>query len=276
MPSFKTILNTIIIVIGAIASLIAIIQFSITIAAIIVVITVVILILNFITSRRRKPGLVPVSISHNVALFTALEQVNSSFNANIELSVFQKNVTYSEGGKTSNVTYIFEGKNNSKSESVDGIDIALSGGSSQKLRKLNINAICFDSSGDQHRIRPVKKNLTPFSKHICIPFIGPLSPGAPFKMQLDYVWKKAIVSDEDSTSYFPLKLFPKGVKRMKTRLEFMQKPSIIGVYEVDVRRKKAFPLCSLATASTMSPFVYEWTINEPKKVYIIWRRVKLQ
>jgi hypothetical protein len=230
------------------------------------------------------------------ALYSVIDLVKENKNQNLIVTKLIKNVKYTNNNRNSNVTYIING------EVIDalcsGLYLPISGGATAlNIKNLGYSLISDETNminDDFHfiedsniaKISPfnviVKVNKeTQYARQLFLPFSPTcLEKGDKFQAILYYTWENSIVTPTDSTSYFTLTLFPKGVKKLiiYTNLVFASKPTQVAVYKVNKKRKLLLSKELFSNVKDIKQiddlFVIRWEIDEPKDTYILQRTLE--
>ena len=112
-----------------------------------------------------------------------------------------------------------------------------------------------------------------------LPFPTILQKNSFFQIIFSYDWKKAIISETDSTTYLCNLMFPEGVAIFKTRLTLLNKPYKVTIKEIDYDKKMMYNSSNSKNISIRnSGGAYEITYNDrnPRDIMIIERTVNFQ
>ena len=246
----------------------------------------IILTVTFIKDRRK--AVEKVKHSRHPGLLSGTELIKEYENSDVIISKLIKNVKYLDNNRTSNVTYIIDGK--VINDVCKGLHLPISAGSStsnisrigyslileEKNMITNDNFHFIDNLNIHQKLLPFdvkcKEVLeNPSAKILFLPFIPThLAKGDKFQVVLYYTWVNAIIDETDSTYYFTRSLFPNGVKRLVTNLIFTSAPLQASVYKV-VKDKKQIVDKVQNIKKVGNLHVIRWQMDDPKDIYVLQR-----
>jgi hypothetical protein len=175
-----------------------------------------------------------LNIGDHPALYSMLDLMKENKNNSVMVLKLIKNVKYTNNNKNSNVTYIINGE--ITDALCSGLFLAISGGATAlNIKNIGYSLILDETSmvNDEfhfiddfnigkissHNVSLDTIKQTYYARQLFLPFSPTcLKKGDKFQAILYYTWENSIIAPTDSTSYFTLTLFPKGVKKLITNL----------------------------------------------------------
>lgn len=261
----------------------------------IVIISLIFLFIYWLHNKTSKENFILYSSEHP-ALISSIELVSSDKNINsgIKVNKFVKNVCYDRDCGISRVTYHIAGRIISRSK--DSIRLAIAG-ASDVSNLINVKYYIdkkFSIDTESHFIELNDIDLKKIEEYEYIPkqikilnnailyelpFPKILQKHSFFQIIFSYDWKKAIISETDSTTYLCNLMFPEGVFEFSTRLTFRNKPCKVTVKEIDYEKKmmhNSSDSRNISIKSNGGVYEIKFKIHNPKDILIIERTVNFQ
>ena len=245
--------------------------------------------IKYLKKKHEKDKEKGILVGKHTGLFSAKDFLNKGENSGILVSKLIKNIKYTDNNRTSNVTYIINGR--AIRESCSGLFLTIGAGSvTTNIESLRYSLICgnqetikqdnFHFSDNQNLEKLLEfendnyeeVNKTPYSKKLFFPLC--LKKGDSFQVFLYYTWKNSMIDFTESTSYFTSDLFPRGVATLITNLVFTSKPFNMVVYKVVSKNKKCIVSRINNITKEGSLYSIRWGINNPEGTYILQRSFK--
>lgn len=271
---------------SAIAGIFSSNKLFIYIFIVILVFGAIFILIKYLISREKQE---PLPHTKHSGLYSMADSINKTENRDFVVTKLIKNSKYSDNNRTSNVTYIIDGK--VTGNFCRGLFIPISAASlTSNIEYLKFSLILEPKERITHDdfqfIENSNKDIlltfdanykviesTPYSKKLFLPFATALAKGDTFQAILYYTWKNSIIDITDSTFYYTTSLFFNGVDKLITNLVFTSRPFDIAVYKAHKNKKHIISKVQSIKQKNNS-FIIRWEIDNPEGTYLIQRTLE--